>query len=120
MASGLPRNQKATARLNLSRRVLLMVVLFVIIVLAVVFFLLRGSGSSTARPAGTVSPNVSHTALPRPTSTLTAQQLKRRKQDAVLVAYARPMAPILGNSARLCGQALGAGLRGVPQEKRLD
>ncbi len=55
-----------------------------------------------------MAPTVSHTALPRPTSTLTAQQLKRRKQDAVLVSYARPVAPILGNRARLFDQALGA------------
>jgi len=108
VASGLPRNQKAPGRPALSRRVLLLVVLFVIIVIAVLFFVLRGSGSSTAKPAATLSPSVSHTSLPRPTSTLTAQQLKTRKQDAALVSYARPVAPILGNSGRLFDQALGA------------
>ncbi len=108
MASGLPRNQKAPGRPSLSRRALLLVVLFVIIVIVVVFFVLRSSGSSTAKPDATVPPSVSHTALPRPTSTLTAQQLKIRKQDAALVSYARPVAPILSNSARLFDQALGA------------
>ncbi len=96
MASGLPRNQKATARLNLSRRVLLLVVLFVIIVLAVVFFLLRGSGSSTAKPATTVSLRVSHTDLARPTSTLTAQQLKIRKQDVRVDRLRSPDGPNFG------------------------
>ena len=108
MASGLPRNQKAPGRLNLTSRALLLGVLFVIIVIAAVFFFRRGSGSSTAKPAATLSPGVSHTALPRPTSTLTTQQLKTRKQDAALVSYARPVATILGNSARLFDQALGA------------
>jgi len=108
VGSGLPRNQKAPGRPSLSRRALLLVVLFVIIVIVVVFFVLRSSGSSTAKPDATVPPSVSHTALPRPTSTLTAQQLKIRKQDAALVSYARPVAPILSNSARLFDQALGA------------
>jgi len=108
VASGLPRNQKARGRLNLSRRVLLLVLLFVIIVIAVIFFVLRGSGSSTAKPAGPVAPSVSHTALPRATSTLTAQQLKTRKQDAALVSYSRRAAPILSNSAPLFDQALGS------------
>lgn len=83
-------------------------VLFVIIVIAVIFFVLLGSGSSTSKPAATRSPSVSHTALPRPTSTLTPQQLKTRKQDAALISYARPVAPILANSARLFDHALGA------------
>ncbi|MDQ2743061.1 MAG: hypothetical protein M3Z66_12310 [Chloroflexota bacterium] len=87
---------------------MLLVVLVVIIVIAAVFFARRGSGSSTAKPAATLSPSVSHTTLPRPTGTLTAQQLKTRKQDASLVSYARRAAPILGNSAPLFDQALGA------------
>jgi len=106
--SGLPRNQRASGRPNLSRRNLLLVVLFAIVVIAVVFVLRNGSGSPAATTAVTVPPSVSHTALPRPTSTLTAKQLKSRKQDAALVSYAGRVAPILGNSAPLFDQALGA------------